>query len=146
SLVGSNPDDQVGGGFGGGVTALGNGNYVVASPAWNGLRGAATWGDGTAGVSGPVSPANSLVGSNPGDGVGGDEDDLTGYDGVTPLADGNYVVASPFWNGRRGAATWGDGTAGVTGPVSAANSLVGSNPGDVYTGDQVGYAVAALAN
>ena len=48
------------------------------------------------------------------------------------LANGNYVVRSPYWdNGAAadaGAVTWGDGTSGVTGAVSAANSLVGSRP------------------
>jgi len=45
---------------------------------------------------------------------------------VTALSNGNYVVESPYWNGQRGAATWGDGSAGVTGPVDATNSLVGT--------------------
>ena len=50
--------------------------------------------------------------------------------GVTPLSNGNYVVESPYWNGNRGAATWGNGSTGISGTISAANSLVGSNPGD----------------
>jgi hypothetical protein len=121
SLVGSDTNDFVGGGFfGGGVTALSNGNYVVDSPQWNDSRGAATWGDGTRGVSGAVDPSNSLVGSHPGDLVGGV------YGGsVTALSNGNYVVASPHWDSGRGAATWADGTVGITGPVSDQNSLVG---------------------
>jgi hypothetical protein len=131
SLVGSSRDDSVGNG---GVTALSNGNYVVASGNWNGNLGAATWGRGTAGVTGAVSAANSLVGSSP--------NDYVGYYGVTALSNGNYVVASPFWNSTRGAATWGDGTAGVTGAVSAANSLVGSSAGD-YVGLS---GVTALSN
>ena len=53
------------------VTALSNGNYVVDSPYWNGDRGAVTWGNGSTGISGTISAANSLVGSNPGDEVGG---------------------------------------------------------------------------
>jgi hypothetical protein len=130
SLVGPNPGDRVGSG---GVTALGNGNYLVLGPNWNGNTGAATWGDGTAGVTGPVDASNSLVGRTPGDQVG--------YL-VTVLGNGNYVVRSPFWNGNRGAATWGDGTAGVAGPVDASNSLVGSSPND-----QVGLVgVTALSN
>src|SRR5262249_17912638 len=102
------------------VTALANGNYVVLSPYWNGTRGAATWGSGVAGVSGTISPANSLVGSNPNDYVG------TNLNTVG----GNYLVLSPSWNGTRGAVTLGNGSAGVSGVVSAANSLVGSSPGD----------------
>jgi autotransporter-associated beta strand protein len=117
SLTGSNANDYVGS-YG---TALSNGNYVVASPYWNGNRGAATWGSGTAGVTGTVSAANSLTGSNAGDRVG---------TSVTALSNGNYVVASPTWSGSLGAATWGSGTAGVTGTISAANSLVGSSAND----------------
>jgi hypothetical protein len=131
SLVGSQSGDSVGGGFVGGITALSNGNYVVATPGWNGGfpngLGAVTWGDGTTGVTGTISAANSLVGSQSGDAVG--------YGGITALSNGNYVVRSPFWNGGLanglGAVTWGDGTIGVTGIISAANSLVGSQPGDL---------------
>src|SRR5262249_30537434 len=104
----------------------------VRSPYWNGYRGAATWGSGTTGVSGAVSESNSLVGSSANDQVG-----LS----VTALSNGNYVVRSPDWNGNRGAATWGSGTTGVSGTVSASNSLVGSSPND-----QVGLSVTALSN
>jgi hypothetical protein len=137
SLVGSTAGDQVGQG----VTALSNGNYVVSSPHWdNGVTdvGAATWGNGTTGISGVVSSANSLVGST--------TDDQVGYGGVTALSNGNYVVRSPYWdNGGvtdAGAATWGDGMTGVSGAVSAANSLVGSTAGDQVGSD----GVAALSN
>jgi hypothetical protein len=127
SLVGTNPNDRVGTAGQGslavsGVTLLTNGNYVVRSPFWNGSRGAVTWGDASTGTRGPVSDANSLVGSN--------ANDQVGFSVVTPLSNGNYVVASPFWNGNSGAVTWGDGTTGVSGPVSDTNSLVG-NPHDV---------------
>ena len=121
-----------------GVVELANGNYVVRSPYWsNGVywgAGAATWGDGTRGITGTVSAANSLVGSTNGDEVGVD---------VAALANGNYVVRSPYWhNGaaaNAGAATWGDGTHGITGVVSAANSLVGST-----MGDHIGYVSMSL--
>ncbi len=140
SLVGGTANDQVGYGGTTGVVALVNGNYVVLSRSWNNgataYAGAATWGSGTAGVTGAVSAANSLVGSTYGDQVG--------Y-GVTVLANGSYVITSPNWdNGGvadTGAATWGSGTTGVTGAVSAINSLIG------YTAsDQVGYGSTALAN
>jgi autotransporter-associated beta strand protein len=138
SLVGANPGDQVGYSHGFGISSvlpLSNGNYVVASPDWNGGRGAATWGSGTTGVSGTLSAVNSLVGSDPGDGVG------SNFGGVIALANGNYVVPSSSWNSGRGAVTWGSGTAGISGTVSAANSLVGTNPGD-----DVGLSVTVLAN
>jgi hypothetical protein len=113
------------------VTELSIGNYLVRS-LWNGNRGAVTFGNGALGVSGPVSPANSLVGTTPGDGVG----DLYRLD------NGNYVVVSYSWNDNRGAVTWGSGTTGISGPVSASNSLVGTTPLDRI--GSVG--VVALAN
>ena len=70
-----------------------------------------TWGNGTTGVSGVVSAANSLVGST--------ASDLVGSTGVTALTNGNYVVVSRNWdNGsvvNAGAATWGNGTTGSAG-------------------------------
>src|SRR5208337_4066260 len=128
------------------VTALSNGNYVVSSPNWNNgaaaYAGAATWGSGTAGVSGPVSATNSLVGSA--------ANDLVGFGGVTALSNGNYVVSSPYWNNgaaaSAGAVTWGSGTAGVSGPVSATNSLVSSTANDSVGGGNLGGGVAALSD
>jgi hypothetical protein len=132
SLVGSTADDLIGYGLYGGVTALSNGNYVVASRSWhNGAEfhaGAVAWGDGTGGTVGPVSAANSLVGSTAWDEVGD----------VMVLSNGNYVVVSSDWdNGAEadaGAVTWGSGTTGVSGVVSGANSLVGSTAGDSVGG------------
>jgi len=131
SLVGTQANDHVGGY---GVTALANGNYVVASPSWdNGGDanvGAVTWGDGTTGTVGAVGPGNSLYGSQPGDRVG--------HGGVTALTDGNYVVTSALWdNGALadvGAVTWGSGAAFTAVAVSTANSLYG-----VTASDQVGF-------
>jgi hypothetical protein len=138
TLRGSSASDQVGGG----VTALTNGNYVVRSPSWyNGAvydAGAVTWGNGTTGISGVVSASNSLVGSK--------ASDYVGIGGVTALTNGNYVVSSSNWdNGaivNAGAVTWGNGTTGISGVVSASNSLVGSTASD-YVGD-VG--VTAMTN
>src|SRR5207302_508855 len=139
SLVGSSPTDQEGY-FD--VTALSNGNYVALNPFWNGGRdrghGAVTWGDGTQGVVGVISEANSLVGSHAGDRLGL-------YAGVSALNNGNYVVRSPGWNGGRGAATWGDGNTGVRGVVSDANSLVGAKPNDLV-GTLGGRGITALSN
>ncbi|MBI4747854.1 MAG: filamentous hemagglutinin N-terminal domain-containing protein [Acidobacteria bacterium] len=134
SLVGSSTSDQVSSRS---IFALTNGNYVVDSHLWNNSRGAATWGNGTTGITGVVSAANSLVGSTANDQVGSSF--------VFALSNGNYVVASPNWaNGaatQAGAATWGNGTTGITGLVSAANSLVGGQ-----TGDQVGLLTRSLMN
>ena len=128
SLVGSTTNDRVGE-FG--VTVLSNGNYVVNSPSWsNGAAtqaGAVTWGSGTTGVSGAVSAANSLVGATSFDqvGLGG-----SGGTGVVALDNGNYVVGSPFWTAgsatEAGAVTFGSGTTGIMGTVSAAKKLYSS--------------------
>ena len=79
----------------GGVDALTNGNYVVRSPGWDGAAlnvGAVTWGNGSSGVVGAVSAANSLVGSQDLDNVGSG--------GAVALPNGNYVVISDQWNGE----------------------------------------------
>lgn len=139
SLVGTGAVDGVGSG---GITALLNGNYVVHSPIWDdgatGNVGAATFGSGTTGIVGQVSVANSLI--------GGSENDRVSEGGITPLANGNYVVRSRLWdNGAAadaGAATFGSGTSGISGVVSASNSLVGTR-----ASDSIGSAgVVALAN
>jgi hypothetical protein len=132
SLVGTQANDRVGGNMGGGrtVTALTNDNYVVASANWaNGTAtnaGAVTWGNGTTGSCGAVSSTNSLVGSH--------ANDYIGNYGINVLNSGNYIVRSGNWdNGSAtdaGAVTWGSGTTGVSGEVSAANSLVGTTAGD----------------
>ena len=138
SLVGTTPGDEVGSS----VTALTNGNYVVDSYSWSSDTGAVTWGSGTTGVSGIVSASNSLVGSTAGDAVGSGVGSGDGYYGVTALTNGNYVVDSADWSSNRGAVTFGNGTTGVTGTVSASNSLVGTT-----AGDEVGFEyVTALAN
>ncbi len=135
SLVGTTTNDRVGIG---GVTALKNGNYVVSSSWWNGFRGAATWASGSASTAGAVSIDNSLVGTT--------ANDQVSFNGITPLANGNYVVVSVSWhnggNASAGAVTWGDGTKGVHGEVSPNNSLVGTS-----TFDQIGYGgVTGLVN
>ena len=84
-----------------------------------------------------MSAANSLVGGHFQDSVGL---------GITALTNGNYVVNSLLWdNGGivdAGAVTWGNGTTGVKGLVTALNSLVGT-----HTNDNIGSGgVTALSN
>jgi hypothetical protein len=136
TITGSTPSDQVGTG---GVTALTNGNFVISSPQWrNGgysQAGAATWGNGTTGISGVVSLANSLVGSTP-------NDNVSSY-GIRALPNGHYVVVSPHWENNvllmndAGAVTWGNGTTGIAGLVSESNSLVGSRWDDAVGSDGI---------
>lgn len=132
SLVGSTIDDAIGIGS---TTILNNGNYVVRSPNWDNDMildaGAVTWGDGNTGIHGVVSRDNSLIGTLAGDMVGE----------VTALDDGNYVVRSPLWNNGNirdaGAATWGNGSTGISGEIDSNNSLVGSTEFD-----RVGYGIS----
>jgi len=152
SLVGSSADDKVSGIPGvipEGITALTNGNYVVNSPFWNNGAitdvGAATFCNGTAGCTGAVSAANSLIGSQINDQVSiGGTGGQVSFRGTTALTNGNYVVNSPVWdNGaifNAGAATFCNGTSGCTGAVSTANSLIGSSSGESAGG------VTALTN
>ena len=144
SLVGSSPSDSVGGNS---VYTLDNGNYVVSSGGWDNAgatdAGAVTWGNGVGGTSGPVSPANSLVGTQ--------SDDAVGAWATVPLTNGNYVVASAAWtNGtaaRAGAVTWVNGTSGLpVGPVDPSNSLVGTRTDDFVGTDFFGGAITALTN
>lgn len=111
------------------VTALTNGNYVVLSSPNGSL--AATLGDGTTGIAGPISAASSLHSTS----------DAFGYAVVTPLANGNWVLASASWNGFRGAVTWASGTKEQDTVVSPTNSIVGAT-----ADDWVGEAVTPLAN
>lgn len=108
-----------------GITLLSNGHYVVSSPQWGspGMadRGAVTWGHAERGLPEVISPANSLVGDAAGNSVG--------FGGVLSLPNGHYVVLSRDWRGV-GAATWSRGDGSTVGPVSAANSLVGSRTYD----------------
>jgi Repeat of unknown function (DUF5650)/MBG domain (YGX type) len=143
SLVGSSTNDQVGLQR---IVELTNGNYVVSSPSWNNGAivdaGAVTWGSGTAGVSGAVAAANSLVGSSASDQVG--------FRGATALTNGNYVVASSSWNNGAivdaGAVTWGSGTTGVSGAISLSNSLIGARANDFVGGGSPTVGITALTN
>lgn len=133
SLVGSVSGDRVGGGQ---LKVLSNGNYVVTTSTWLGGTGAVTWANGTTGVTGTVSSSNSLVGASSGNEIGSR--------GIIELTNGNFVVFSPlFDNGgvqNVGAVTWMSGTTGLTGVVSAANSLVGST-GEDQIGQNFGVAL-----
>lgn len=131
-LTGSMENDGVGW-----VTVLPNGNFIVQSSSWHGQIGAVTWCNGTTGCQGEVSEANSLVGAIPWNQVG--------LYSSRVLANGNYVVLSPYWDNGAiydvGAATWCNGNTGCVGKVSAATSLVGSS-----YGDKVGSGLQALPN
>lgn len=137
SLHGTSPGDHVGGSASSGLTLLANGNLVVGSPEWDlgGVAdvGAVTFVDTSKGISGPVNADNSLHGSSTGDGVSSG--------GFVPLTNGNFVVRSSSWdNGpiaNVGAATFGNGTTGLIGPVTTENSLHGTTADDFVTNNGI---------
>ena len=123
--------------FGATVTALPNGNFVVADTLYDegGANdiGAVYLYDGTT-----LAIISTLKGSTLNDNVGSG--------GITVLTNGNFVVRSQNWdNGLAadaGAVTWCSATTGCNGVVSSANSLVGGT-----ASDQVGSGgVRALTN
>jgi filamentous hemagglutinin family protein len=125
-LCGSSANDMVGET----VIALTDKNHAVtATRKWSNAGqasvGAVTWINGSTGVSGMVSEANSLVGSTTNDGSSSQ---------VTTLTNNHYVISTPGWdNGAAadaGAVTWGDGFGGTVGIISSANSLTGSTEND----------------
>lgn len=108
------------------VIVLRSGNFLVRSSDWGvNNRGALTWCSSMLGCDGAVSAVNSLVGASDGDRIAED---------VVLLKNGNFVVVSPRWSDDAqsyvGAVTWGSGTSGVAGPISATNSLIGGRSGD----------------
>ena len=112
-------------GIGYGLTTLTNGNYLIHNDFWssgsgliNYKKGFVTWCSGSGITTGSVTVNNSLLGD-----YGFDQ---IGSNGIIPLANGNYVVNSPYWHRDAGAVTWCNGTTGRTGIVSDLNSLTGS--------------------
>lgn len=122
--------------FGKTVTALPNGNLVITE------RGATDMGavylyrpDGTR--------ISTLTGSTAGDQIGSNFQTPVGdLRSIVVLGSGNYLIVSPYWNNASGAVTWGSATTGVSGVVSAANSLVGTTAGS-YVGSN---GVTVLSN
>ena len=111
--------------FGQRVTVLPNGNVVVADPRFD-------LADGTvdAGAVHLYAPDGSLISTV----TGSSTTDFVGSEGVVVLANGNYLIRSPFWdNGvatNAGAVTFATATQGVAGVVGADNSLVGPSRDD----------------
>ena len=133
SLIGGSAEDLVGKGD---ITVLKDGDYVVNSPFWHGgggffeEAGAVTFCRGTTGCGGVVSSSNSLVGERRGERIGSIPGPRTA---VVELANGNYVVASGFYNPNSinnpnpfGAVTLCNGVTGCQGTITSNISLVGS--------------------
>ncbi|RYD29408.1 MAG: hypothetical protein EOP86_21780, partial [Verrucomicrobiaceae bacterium] len=110
--------------FGAVVRVLANGNIVVTDPDYSipgpepvERAGAVHLYDGAT-----LELISTLTGSLP--------EDHAGQAWIDELPGGNYVVTHYNWRQKTGAVTWCSGTAGLSGQVSAANSLTGTRPGD----------------
>lgn len=132
----ADPDPQLNSGFGTDVVLLPNGNVVVSAPFQDitGPKnvvhqdaGAVYLFDGRTG-----NVLATLIGTSPGDRVGSG--------GITQLANGSYVVASPHWDNvsgtieDAGAVTWRPGSVSgtpVVENVSTSNSLHGTSAFDL---------------
>jgi hypothetical protein len=131
-----NPTPSAGDTFGATIVPLSTGRIVVTDP-----------GDDTvAANAGAVYLYNGATGALISTLTGSTAEDQIGSTGITVLTSGNYVIRSSNWdNGvaiNAGAVTWASGTSGVSGAVSASNSLVGTQ-----TNDRVGITgVTALTN
>jgi hypothetical protein len=94
------------------------------------------WANGAADISGVISSENSLVGSQTGDEVGGGIRNTE--PSVVEVGDSNYLALSAYWRDgptwKVGAVTWGNGEQGIVGPVSAQNSLIGTQENDYVGG------------
>lgn len=140
SFTGTSLSDEVGEY----VTALPNGNFVIASPIWNGTSGAADRGAVTlctpAGcASGSVSAANSMVGTTLNDRIGSSQNEVGSiFQRVLPHPDGSFSFLSADWNNGAlndsGAVTYVPAS-GAAGTLSSANSVFGlvADAGDTLT-------------
>ncbi len=115
------PNPAAGNQFGHSVEILTSGNAVVTSPFddFGGTDAGAVYLFN--GLTGEV--ISTLRGSSAGDNVGAQA--------ISVLTNGNYLITSVNWdNGTvidAGAVTWGNGSTGINGTVSASNSLVGTS-------------------
>ena len=119
------PNPSTGNDFGANVTVLPNGNVVITSP-YSDINGVKDCGAVYLYNGKTHQLISSLYGSS--------ASDMIGSWNIVVLKNGNYVIQSPSWdNGSAinvGAVTWGNAYTGVSGIISAGNSLVGTSSDD----------------
>ena len=134
TLVGDQKDDELGNG---GVTALGNNNFVIASP----LDDDKVDGKDDAGSVMLVSGTTGLqIGVTL---VGDQEDDYLGRYGVTALDNNNFVVISPFDTDKVGGNKEAGSVMLVSGATGALIKTLVGDQADDYLGSS---GVTALGN
>lgn len=114
--------------FGTTVTTLPNGNFVVTDPSYT-VAGAESAGRVYLYNGKTLALISTMTGTA--------ALDTVGSDGVTILANGDFVVTSSSWNGNLGAVTHCSAVAGCPSTITSSNSLVGTNPDDAIGSDGV---------
>ncbi|MES9137010.1 hypothetical protein ABER38_12070, partial [Cutibacterium acnes] len=129
SLSGGTQGDRL---SSGGIVALSDGGFAIVSPDYSyqpaaaliSKAGAVHW---VAAGDSPRGSTNQYTKAL----VGAATNDRVGSGGVTELNNGAFVVASPEWSSKRGAATFvGNGSTLDLTNVTAGNSLTGANTND----------------
>jgi hypothetical protein len=122
TLAGDLAGDQLGAG---GVTALANGNYVVASPFDN---------DGALLLAGSARLMNGTTAVQIAAIIGDSANDNVAFGGVVELDNGNYVVSSMFEN---------VGPVTFAGTARLFNGTTGAQIGTTIAGDMIGDSIGA---
>jgi filamentous hemagglutinin family protein len=139
------PSFSAGNGFGQQILALGNGNVVIKAALDDFAAadaGAVYLYNGTTGAL-----ISTLRGSTANDNIGQN----SSFQGLQALTgNNNFVIRSTNWDNvataNAGAVTWGSGTLGVSGSVSAVNSLVGMQANDNVGSGGLSVMVTVLTN
>ncbi len=140
ALVGSTAGDRVGSGFSNSYlnyepyspASITSGRFLVASPYWDGNKGAVTEFNLNPGASsviplGTLGSGNSLVGAAAND-FGGVTNSSSEYfsSWIYRFTDGSYLLSNRYYGGGQGAITYMQANPALnTGVLGAGNSLVG---------------------
>lgn len=119
--------------FGLQVTVLPNGNLVVTDPYYDAPGPVRDVGRVYLYNGKTLAVISTMTGTTANDFVGSDNSGQ----GVTVLANGDFVVRSSSWNGGRGAVTRCSASTGCPATINAANSLVGAASGNFVGSDGV---------
>lgn len=129
SLVGTHSSDALGDGY---TVNLSSGNQLIVHSNWDSNRGAVTFWNLSADLTGDLSAANSFVGANVNDAVGQfSPQQISGTN--------TFLLRTPNFNSSAGALSFGSIVTGLKGTLGASNSLVG------VSGDFLGSGFSAFS-